>query len=250
MSNGSIRGSSSSPRLASRSAFPPGHTSSSGQDLDSSATKATWEKIDLPAPVAHHHPQFISSLSPKRKFEVRESHLTQPPPKVCRTWRPPKWEPPHRVPNREADGSDASICAATDQSQVDAGAPVREKEEQRNQKQIQQFQSCPTWRPSKQEEANDIAPHDRGEARRLPTTLMFDPRVKDFGKLNPEEKMEMVEMAREARALVLTLVYRDGTTQLDPEQVSEACPQVKDDDLTSHLCPIFHRKPLRLSVAS
>lgn len=149
--------------------------------------------------------------------------MTQPPPKVCRTWRPPKWEPPHRVPNGGADVSDASIRAATARSQTDADAPVGEKGEQRNQEQVRQFQSSLTWRPSKQakEEANDRAPHGWGKARRLPTALMFDPRVKDFGKLNPEEKTETVEMAREAGALVLTLVYRDGTTQLDPEQVSE-----------------------------
>lgn len=101
---------------------------------------------------------------------------------------------------------------------------VGENKEQYNQKQIQPFQSSATWRPLKQakEEANVRGPHVHLTANFLPTTLMFDPRVKDFGKLNPEEKMEISKMARKARVLVLTLVYRDGTTQLDPEQVSRA----------------------------
>lgn len=49
---------------------------------------------------------------------------------------------------------------------------------------------------------------------------MSDPRVKDSGKLSPEEKIHMLEKAERVKALVLTMVYRDGTTQLDPEQVS------------------------------
>ncbi|XP_076581726.1 DNA polymerase nu [Chaetodon auriga] len=52
----------------------------------------------------------------------------------------------------------------------------------------------------------------------LTATLTSDPRVKDSGKLNPDEKMQMLERAEKAKVLVLTLVYQDGTTQLDPEQ--------------------------------
>lgn len=101
---------------------------------------------------------------------------------------------------------------------------VVENKEQYNQKEIQPFQSSATWRQLKQakEQANVRGPHVQLTANFLPTTLIFDPRVKDLGKLNPEEKMEISEMARKARVLVLTLVYRDGTTQLDPEQVSRA----------------------------
>lgn len=54
------------------------------------------------------------------------------------------------------------------------------------------------------------------------TSLTSDRRVKDCGMLSPEEQKEILEKAKEAKALVLTLVYRDGTTQLDPEQVSRA----------------------------
>uniref|UniRef100_A0A3Q3MQU0 Polymerase (DNA directed) nu n=1 Tax=Mastacembelus armatus TaxID=205130 RepID=A0A3Q3MQU0_9TELE len=52
----------------------------------------------------------------------------------------------------------------------------------------------------------------------LTATLTSDPRIKDSGKLNQDEKMQMLEEAGQAKTLVLTMVYQDGTTQLDPEQ--------------------------------
>ncbi|XP_071315801.1 uncharacterized protein [Trachinotus anak] len=58
----------------------------------------------------------------------------------------------------------------------------------------------------------------QSKAEYLTETLTSDPRVKDSGKLNAEEKVQMLEKAGRAKTLVLTLVYQDGTTQLDPEQ--------------------------------
>lgn len=55
-----------------------------------------------------------------------------------------------------------------------------------------------------------------------PTTLTSDSRVKDSGQLNPEEKLQILEETRRAKVVLLTMVLRDGTTQLDPEQVSRA----------------------------
>uniref|UniRef100_A0AAQ5Z1Z5 DNA-directed DNA polymerase family A palm domain-containing protein n=1 Tax=Amphiprion ocellaris TaxID=80972 RepID=A0AAQ5Z1Z5_AMPOC len=66
--------------------------------------------------------------------------------------------------------------------------------------------------------ANTSETHTQSKAGCLVATLTSDSRVKDSGKLNPEEKMQMLEKARQAKVLVLTMVYRDGTTQLDPEQ--------------------------------
>lgn len=116
-----------------------------------------------------------------------------------------------------------NVRAVTTRS-LEVGVLVGENKEQYNPKQIQPFQSSATWQPLKEpeEEANVRGPRVQLPANFLPTTLMFDPRVKDFGKLNPGEKMDVAEMAKKARVLVLTLVYRDGTTQLDPEQVSRA----------------------------
>lgn len=116
-----------------------------------------------------------------------------------------------------------NIHAVTSRS-LEVGVLVGENKEQYNPKEIQPVQSSATWRPLKKakKEPNVRGSHAQLTANFLPTTLMFDPRVKDFGKLNPEDKMKISKMTKKARVLVLTLVYRDGTTQLDPEQVSSA----------------------------
>lgn len=64
--------------------------------------------------------------------------------------------------------------------------------------------------------------HNKSKPCNHTTSLTSDCRVKDCGMLSPEEQKEILEKAKETKALVLTLVYRDGTTQLDPEQVSRA----------------------------
>ncbi|TSN12228.1 HAUS augmin-like complex subunit 3 [Bagarius yarrelli] len=51
--------------------------------------------------------------------------------------------------------------------------------------------------------------------------LISDPQVCDASHLSQEERMGVLEEAAAARALVATMVYQDGTTQLDPEQ---KCP--------------------------
>ncbi|XP_056628492.1 DNA polymerase nu-like isoform X2 [Triplophysa dalaica] len=55
-------------------------------------------------------------------------------------------------------------------------------------------------------------------------SLTSDPRVCDTGRLSEEERGRVCEEAGRARALVVTMVYQDGTIQLDPEQRS--CPAV------------------------
>ena len=70
------------------------------------------------------------------------------------------------------------------------------------------------------EGANTSEAQNRSKASCLASTLTSDPRVKDSGKLSPDEKMQMLEKAEQVKALVLTMVCRDGTSQLDPEQVS------------------------------
>uniref|UniRef100_A0A674PHG9 DNA-directed DNA polymerase n=1 Tax=Takifugu rubripes TaxID=31033 RepID=A0A674PHG9_TAKRU len=176
------------------------------------------KNTNLPSPTAEtYHPHLIPFLSLKRKREVHENHKAQPPPKVCLTWPPPKWKPPHRVLKREVNNLADSIHGITTQSLANVGVVTGENKEKYNPKQLQQLQALPLKQAK--EEAYVRGPHIQLKAHFLPTTLMFDPRVKDFEKLNTEEKMEIFEMARKASVLVLTLVYRDGSTQLDPEQV-------------------------------
>ncbi|CAJ1086006.1 DNA polymerase nu [Xyrichtys novacula] len=61
-------------------------------------------------------------------------------------------------------------------------------------------------------------PQKQPKAGCLTASLTSDPRVKDSGRMNSEEKMQVLMEAGKAKALLLTLVYQDGTTQLDPEQ--------------------------------
>nr|XP_046236529.1 DNA polymerase nu isoform X2 [Scatophagus argus]XP_046236530.1 DNA polymerase nu isoform X2 [Scatophagus argus]XP_046236531.1 DNA polymerase nu isoform X2 [Scatophagus argus]XP_046236532.1 DNA polymerase nu isoform X2 [Scatophagus argus]XP_046236533.1 DNA polymerase nu isoform X2 [Scatophagus argus]XP_046236534.1 DNA polymerase nu isoform X2 [Scatophagus argus]XP_046236535.1 DNA polymerase nu isoform X2 [Scatophagus argus] len=68
------------------------------------------------------------------------------------------------------------------------------------------------------EDANGGKPQHQSGAGCLNAILTSDRRVKDSEKLNPEEKTEILEKAGKAKALVLTLVHRNGTTQLDPQQ--------------------------------
>ncbi|XP_028419465.1 DNA polymerase nu [Perca flavescens] len=68
------------------------------------------------------------------------------------------------------------------------------------------------------EEANCNEPQNQSKAGCLTAALTSDPRVKDSGKMKLDEKMQMLEKVGKTKALVLTLVYRDGTTQLDLEQ--------------------------------
>ncbi|MEQ2183898.1 hypothetical protein GOODEAATRI_002658, partial [Goodea atripinnis] len=53
-----------------------------------------------------------------------------------------------------------------------------------------------------------------------PAALASDARVKDSGKLNSEERVQMLEEVWQAEVVVVTMMFRDGTTQLDAEQVS------------------------------
>lgn len=50
-------------------------------------------------------------------------------------------------------------------------------------------------------------------------SLISDPRVCDTGRLSQEDREFMLEEVGKAKALVVTMVYQDGTIQLDPEQV-------------------------------
>lgn len=50
-------------------------------------------------------------------------------------------------------------------------------------------------------------------------SLTSDPRVCDTGCLSQEERKCLLEEAGKVKAFVVTMVFQDGTIQLDPEQV-------------------------------
>ncbi|KAJ8008471.1 hypothetical protein DPEC_G00105160 [Dallia pectoralis] len=78
--------------------------------------------------------------------------------------------------------------------------------------------SPPETGPDGETGNNDLKNQFNQSKACLTTAITSDPRVRDAGKLSGEERGSVLEEAREARALVLTMVYQDGTTQMDPEQ--------------------------------
>lgn len=64
---------------------------------------------------------------------------------------------------------------------------------------------------------------NQSKARYSSAFLTSDPRVKDCGILDKDQQNEMLQKAKGTKAVMLTLVYRDGTSLLDPEQVSYRC---------------------------
>uniref|UniRef100_UPI0037E9352C DNA polymerase nu n=1 Tax=Semicossyphus pulcher TaxID=241346 RepID=UPI0037E9352C len=230
--NGSIRGSSSSVRLAPASTLAAGQNSSSVQDLVSTVIKPQTDS-NLPASKARsRHPPLIPSFPLKRKQE--NAH---PPSR-----RPPKWEPPRS--SQEKSGEVSELKGAVPPGVSLLHKSIKQHKDQYAMKQIHQNKSeemcqesssapCkpPKHKRAKREpnqgktgpKMSHAGPnggdHQNQSKAGCPTaSLTSDPRVKDSGRLNPEEKMQMLEEAGKAKALVLTLVYRDGTTQLDPEQ--------------------------------
>ncbi|KAJ8382231.1 hypothetical protein SKAU_G00030090 [Synaphobranchus kaupii] len=66
--------------------------------------------------------------------------------------------------------------------------------------------------------------HRREEGQDSSSALTSDPAVRDASRLSREERALVLQQAAEAPALVLTMVYQDGSTQLCPKQKS--CPSV------------------------
>uniref|UniRef100_A0A3P8V2N6 Polymerase (DNA directed) nu n=1 Tax=Cynoglossus semilaevis TaxID=244447 RepID=A0A3P8V2N6_CYNSE len=70
-------------------------------------------------------------------------------------------------------------------------------------------------------DSESMIPHmDRGSPSKAGSLkyLTSDPRVKDSGKLNTEEKQQMLKRVSQSETVLLTLVFQDGRTQLEPEQ--------------------------------
>ncbi|XP_036407695.1 DNA polymerase nu [Megalops cyprinoides] len=66
-----------------------------------------------------------------------------------------------------------------------------------------------------------------GEVPELPkssSVISSDPAVRDVARLSQEERAQLLQEAEQAEALVLTMVYQDGSTQLSPKQ--KASPSV------------------------
>lgn len=251
--NGKVRGRSFSSVLASTSAAE--QNSSSGRDA--ALTTAKPGKIIENSRTHSCHPPLIPSFTLKRKHEELQRQYAEPTPKICLTRRHPKWEAPHPSQEKEQGVSELKRAGSTtcnpehsaEPPQTEAGLSHKTgiisgtHEDSHGPKQTPQIRQRKTkerCKPLKHKggkhgsdqeidepkithaEAGGPEPSNQSKAGSLTATLTSDPRVKDSGKMNLDEKTQTLERAKKAEALVLTLVYRDGTTQFDPEQVSRA----------------------------
>ncbi|XP_045921713.1 uncharacterized protein LOC123981106 isoform X5 [Micropterus dolomieu] len=233
--NGSIKGSSSSVLLAPASTSAAGQNPSSVQDLASTARKASTklENSNLPTSQTHSHlPPLIPSLPLKRKNEVLQHQNAHPPPKIYLTRRPPKWQPTHSSQEKAGGGgrvnepkrsrpktSILELPAVPPEPQTKASSSVTLTCKPFKHKWAKCGPDQGTNGPNiSREGANGGELQNQSKASCLTAALTSDPRVEDSGRLNQDEKMQMLEKAGKAKALVLTLVHRDGTTQLDSEQ--------------------------------
>ncbi|XP_055085223.1 DNA polymerase nu [Periophthalmus magnuspinnatus] len=73
---------------------------------------------------------------------------------------------------------------------------------------------CSNLRPNNKELRN----RTKSKPGSLTSSLTSDPRVKDASRISKDAMHSIVKKAQQSKALVLTMVFRDGTTQLDPEQ--------------------------------
>ncbi|KAJ4948333.1 hypothetical protein JOQ06_019868 [Pogonophryne albipinna] len=233
---------------------PAGQNSSpSAQDLSSTAAKL--DKSRLLTSHSRHLP-LIPSFPLKRKHEHQcgdppfKIHQTKGPPK----WEPPQYSQEKagkegvnelerastsiREPETEASSSHTTgnvLEVDKDTHALKKTRQIRQTKVAERCREIARIASKPTPAsvPGKElkhkrakpngpkishDEADGNEPQNQSKASCLTATLTSDPRVKDSGKMNQVERMQMLEEAGKSETLVLILVYRDGTTQLDPEQ--------------------------------
>ncbi|XP_060887992.1 DNA polymerase nu [Labrus mixtus] len=254
--NGGLSGSSSSVVLTPASTYAAGQSSSSVLDLASTVLKPSTEQAESSLLAFKTQPPLIPSFILKWKHEVHRQEKAHQPPKNYLPRRHPKWEPPrssqekardiHGLKEAKVKTANPELTATSihPQNTISQSHKSRrghqdpcalKQSQQKAEKKCCESDSA-TCKPPKSKrakrepdqgkdmtkvshaQANGIELQNQSKAGCLTTSLTSDPRVKDSGRMNSEEKMQMLEEAGKAKALVLTLVYRDGTTQLDPEQ--------------------------------
>uniref|UniRef100_A0A3Q3E0B3 Polymerase (DNA directed) nu n=1 Tax=Labrus bergylta TaxID=56723 RepID=A0A3Q3E0B3_9LABR len=167
------------------------------------------EQTESSQPAFKTQPPLIPSFALKWKHKVHHQEKAHQPPKIYLPRCHPKWEPPRSSQEKARDIHGLKECCESDSATCKPPKSKRAKREPDQGKNSTKVSHA---------QANGIELQNQSKAGCLTTSLTSDPRVKDSGRMNSEEKRQMLEEAGKAKALVLTLVYRDGTTQLDPEQ--------------------------------
>lgn len=154
------------------------------------------------------HPDLTPAFIPDR---CANTQSLPKPAKGVVTSNPPKRPLPH--PGSHSVTAERGLKSTRDASESETPRPSKTPK-----------LSKAKWAKPDQGQGTQAASEDaQAQSKAYLTTVMTsDPRVKDAGRISQEERGRILEEASEARALVLTMVYQDGTTQLDPEQVGDA----------------------------
>ncbi|XP_034020021.1 DNA polymerase nu [Thalassophryne amazonica] len=191
---------------------------SSSFKLSSGLTTSRPEKMNLSPSQTPVTRLLIPSFSLKRKHEALHFQNPKIHLKRCK-----KWEPPRSSKESIAGGSGVG-----EQSWRKMGPAVtKERCEESDRLASEQTTASVLCKLSKHKRATNKPKSShkgsgktkrKSQASCLTTNLTSDPRVKNSEKLSDDDKRQMLDEAGRAKVLVMTMVYQDGTTQLDPEQ--------------------------------
>ncbi|XP_034425316.1 DNA polymerase nu isoform X3 [Hippoglossus hippoglossus] len=248
----SVSGTSSRTVLAPANPFATGQNSSAVQGLASSAVQPN--RLGNCNPLStfqtHLNQHRLSLSSPlKRKHEALQQQDNALP-KICLTRRHLKWKPPcssqekarergvrpstsipeHPVVPPQPQTNDSPWHEKGKVTEVHTHSDVPQQTRQKRSKlestrNVSKLtRASVTCKLPQHKRANYGPDHDTNGSKtshdwaKKTETLTSDPRVKASGKLSTNERTQMLEKAEQAKTLVLTMVYQDGATQLDPEQ--------------------------------
>ncbi|XP_055792997.1 DNA polymerase nu [Salvelinus fontinalis] len=178
-----------------------------------------WCKTQTPK-----HPALTPAFSLDPRAKTKTLHKTEGTKSVALTPNPPHRPPANSVrPRQGVTMGERGLELTRDHSSSDTPQHRSSKNPKppklkRAKPGPNQGQLTPETEPEGGSGAGDPQAQSNQSKTCLTTAMISDPRVRDAGKLSPEERGRVLEEAGQASALVLTMVYQDGTTQMDPEQ--------------------------------
>ncbi|KAM9406208.1 DNA polymerase nu [Salvelinus alpinus] len=178
-----------------------------------------WCKTQTPK-----HPALTPAFSLDPRAKTKTLHKTEGTKSVALTPNPPHRPPANSVrPRQGVTKGERGLESTRDHSSSDtpqhrSSKTPKPPKLKRAKPGPNQGQLTPETEPEGESGAGDLQAQSNQSKTCLTTAMISDPRVRDAGKLSPEERGRVLEEAGQASALVLTMVYQDGTTQMDPEQ--------------------------------
>ncbi|XP_031687209.1 uncharacterized protein LOC109896486 [Oncorhynchus kisutch] len=170
------------------------------------------------------HPDLTPAFSLDPRAKTKTLHKTEGTKSVALTTNTPHRPPANPVrPRQGVPMGERGLESTRDHSSSDtpqhrSSKTPKPPKPKRAKPGPNQSQLTPETEPEGGSGAGDSRTQSNQSKTCLTTAMISDPRVRDAGKLSPEERGRVLEEAGQASALVLTMVYQDGTTQMDPEQ--------------------------------